>query len=327
MPGKDVLGMADLGADGIGAVLELARRMKAGEDTTRYLAGKNVGLLFNVPSTRTRVSFQVAASQLGADSHTYGVEELRLANRETVEDTAGVLARYLDALVVRWYDMDDYGGGHRRLEAMAAAADIPVVNALDDLEHPCQVLGDLLTLRELLGPDLAGRRVVYTWAYSSRQKTPGVLHSSMLAGALLGLRFTFVHPEHFGLDRRFTEEAARIAAGTGAEIVSRTDLEGAVSGADAVYVQSWKSFELAGQDEWQARTRLAARWRVTEELMERAGPDAVFLDCMPSNRGEEVDADVKDGPRSRIFQQAENRLHVQKALLARLLSERARGEG
>ena len=323
MFGRDVLSVSDLSSDEVFHVLDLAQRMKSVQDRTKYLADKCIGLLFNVPSTRTRVSFQVAASHLGASSFCYGVDELRLANRETIEDTAGVLARYLDALVVRWYDMEKYGSGHRRLQTMAECTDIPIINALDDEEHPCQVLGDLLTLRELFGEDLSNCRVVYTWAYSSRQKTPGVLHSSIIAAAMLGLRFTFVHPEHFGLDQRYLDRAEEIAGRTGASIVTSNDLEGAIAGADAVYVQSWKSLKLEGQQEWQARARLAHRWRVTESLMRLAGKDSVFLDCMPSNRGEEVDAEVKDGPRSRIFQQAENRLHAQKALLATLLNEQA----
>ncbi|MFG3280779.1 ornithine carbamoyltransferase [Streptomyces sp. NPDC048111] len=319
MLGRHILGMTDFTADELRTVLDLAARMKSGEDTRPHLTGMDLGLLFHVPSTRTRVSFQVAAAQLGGRSYTYGPEELRLANNETIEDTAGVLSRYLSALVVRWYDMADYGAGHRRLRTMADHASIPVINALDDEEHPCQVLADLLTLRERFGDDLPRRRVVYTWAYSSRQKTPGVLHSSLLAAALLGHHVTFAHPPGFGLDERYVKQAQDLAAGSGARLDFCEDMAEAVRGADAVYVQSWKSLRLAGQQEWQTRTRLADRWRVTEPLMALAAPGAPFLDCMPSNRGEEMDAEVKDGPRSLIFDQAENRLHAQKALLALVL--------
>ncbi|MFJ4473603.1 ornithine carbamoyltransferase [Streptomyces xanthochromogenes] len=319
MLGRHILGMTDFDADELRSVLSLAERMKSGDDTHSYLTGTDLGLLFHVPSTRTRVSFQVAAAQLGGRSYTYGPEELRLANNETVEDTAGVLSRYLSALVVRWYDMADYGAGHRRLHTMAEHSSIPVINALDDEEHPCQVLADLLTLRERFGDELPRKRVVYTWAYSSRQKTPGVLHSSLLAAALLGHHVTFAHPPGFELDERYVKEAQTLAAASGARLDFVEDMAEAVRGSDAVYVQSWKSLRLPGQHEWQARTRLADRWRVTEPVMALAVPGAPFLDCMPSNRGEEMDAEVKDGPRSLIFDQAENRLHAQKALLAQVI--------
>ncbi|MEU7576579.1 ornithine carbamoyltransferase [Streptomyces sp. NPDC041068] len=315
---RHLLRMQDLSAKEMCALLDLAEAMKRGDDSRRHLAGRCLGLLFDVPSTRTRVSFQVAASQLGADSFPYGVDELRLANRESIEDTIGVLNRYLDALVVRWYDMRDPGAGHRRLRTMADLATIPVINALDDEEHPCQVLADLLTLRELYGGDVPARRVVYAWSYSPRQKTPGVLHSSMMAAALLGHRVTVAHPPGFAPQERVTRAARDIAARTGASVELTEDLAEAVRGSAVVYTLSWKSPTLAGQEEIQARTRLADRWRITEPLMRLAGDEAVFLDCMPTNRGEEVDAEVKDGPRSRIFQQAENRLHVQKALLTQL---------
>ncbi|MFC9424237.1 ornithine carbamoyltransferase [Streptomyces sp. NPDC056987] len=323
---RHLLRMQDLSAGEMRSLLDLAEAMKRGEDTGAPLAGRCVGLLFNVPSTRTRVSFQVAAAQLGADSFPYGVEELRLANRESVEDTIGVLNRYLDALVVRWYDMNEPGAGHERLRTMAGLATIPVINALDDEEHPCQVLADLLTLRELFGAEAPARRVVYVWSYSPRQKTPGVLHSSLMAAALLGHRVTVAHPPGFAPAERVTRSARAIAARTGADITLTEDLEEAVRGAAAVYTLSWKSPTLTGQDELRARTRLADRWRVTAPLMERAGREAVFLDCMPTTRGEEVDAEVKDGPRSRIFQQAENRLHTQKALLTQLFDGTLTGD-
>ena len=315
---RHLLRIQDLSAGELCSLLDLAEAMKRGEDTGAHLAGRCIGLLFNVPSTRTRVSFQVAAAQLGADSFPYAVEELRLANRESIEDTIGVLNRYLDALVVRWYDMSEPGAGHERLRTMADLATIPIVNALDDEEHPCQVLADLLTLRELFGADVPARRVVYVWSYSPRQKTPGVLHSSMMAAALLGHRVTVAHPPGFAPEARVTEAARALAVRTGADIALTEHLEDAVEGCAAVYTLGWKSPTLTGQDEIRARTRLADRWRVTAALMERAGGDAVFLDCMPTTRGDEVDADVKDGPRSRILDQAENRLHTQKALLTRL---------
>nr|WP_272921862.1 hypothetical protein [Streptomyces sp. SID1034] len=177
----------------------------------------------------------------------------------------------------------------------------------------------MLTLRERFGDELPRKRVVYTWAYSSRQKTPGVLHSSLLAAALLGHHVTFAHPPGFELDERYVKEAQTLAAASGARLDFVEDMAEAVRGSDAVYVQSWKSLRLPGQHECQARTRLADRWRVTEPVMALAAPGAPFLDCMPSNRGEEMDAEVKDGPRSLIFDQAENRLHAQKALLAQVI--------
>ncbi|WP_055563355.1 ornithine carbamoyltransferase [Streptomyces atriruber] len=326
MTARHILRIQDLSAKEMCSLLDLAEAMKRGDDSRAHLAGRCIGLLFNVPSTRTRVSFQVAASQLGADSYPYGVEELRLANRESIEDTIGVLNRYLDALVVRWYDMNEYGAGHRRLRAMAEQATIPVINALDDEEHPCQVLADLMTLRELFGAQVPAKRIVYAWSYSPRQKTPGVLHSSMMAAALLGHRITVAHPPGFAPEERVTRAAREVAAGTGASVELTHDLAAAVRGSAAVYTLSWKSPTLVGQEEIQSRTRLADHWRITAPLMQLAADDAVFLDCMPTNRGEEVDAEVKDGPRSRIFQQAENRLHTQKALLTQLFDGTLTGD-
>ncbi|MEV6756799.1 ornithine carbamoyltransferase [Streptomyces sp. NPDC051214] len=325
---RHLLRIQDLSAEEIRSLLDLAEALKRGEGSSTSLAGRCIGLLFNVPSTRTRVSFQVAAAQLGAVSLPYGTQELRLANRESIEDTIGVLNRYLDALVVRWYDMNEPGAGHERLRQMADLARIPVINALDDEEHPCQVLADLLTLRELFGADAASRRIAYVWSYSPRQKTPGVLHSSMMAAALLGHRATIAHPPGFAPREKVTRSARAIAARSGGDITLTENLEEAVKGCAAVYTLSWKSAVLTGQEEIQARTRLAGRWRVTAPLMRQAsdGEEAVFLDCMPTTRGEEVDAEVKDGPRSRIFQQAENRLHTQKALLTQLFDGTLRGE-
>ncbi|GGN78634.1 ornithine carbamoyltransferase [Actinoplanes lobatus] len=317
--GRDLLGLADLSAAEIGALLRLAHHYKRTGERNNLLDRREIGMLFNVSSTRTRVSFQVAARHLGAHAEHYRAEDLRLAVAETLEDTGKVLSRYLDALILRHYDMTRYGEGHAALTMLAERSPVPVINALDDHEHPCQVLADLMTVQELHGPDPTAPRVVFTWAYSSRAKTPGVPHSWLLAAGALGMNLTVAHPPEFPLDAEYVKRSAALAQDSGGRIEYVDDMREAVRDADVVYVQSWKCLSREGADE-AARREAHRDWRVSTEVMDLAAPHAVYMDCLPSNRGEEVDAEVKDGPRSIIFDQAENRLHAQKAILAALLA-------
>ncbi|MEX2486399.1 MAG: ornithine carbamoyltransferase [Nitriliruptoraceae bacterium] len=296
----DVLDRAD--------ALKSARKaaMDAGTSPVRdVLAGRTVALIFEKPSTRTRVSFQVAVAELGGHPLPLSAVELQLGRGETIADTAAVLSRYVHAIVIRTF-------GQARIEELAVASSVSVVNALTDLEHPCQALADLQTFREIHG-GFAGRTLAYVGDGNN------VAHSLLLAGAKVGLDIRMAHPSGFGPASEIVARARSIAETSGAKIVVTSDPEEAVRGADAVYADVWAS--MGQEDEADERARTFAPYRITADLFALAAPDAVFLHCLPAHRGEEVTADVMDGAASRVFDQAENRLHAQKALLALLLGE------
>ncbi|HEX4955006.1 MAG TPA: ornithine carbamoyltransferase [Thermoanaerobaculia bacterium] len=318
--GRDFLALRDFSGAELEALLDFAARRKAGRDRVRYLDGQTLGLLFASASTRTRISFQVACRRLGAWAEHYTPGELQMSNHETLIDTTEVMSRLLDGIVVRSYNLSAYGEAHRGLRLMAERSTKPVINALDDTEHPCQVMADLLTLRELFGEELPGRRIVFTWAYAKRQKSLGVTHSMLAAAALLGLDLEMVYPEGFDPDPGYLDFAREAAARSGARIRFSHDLEQASEGASVIYAKSWKSLELTVEEDLAQREQLRERWRVSEHHFERARPEAVFMDCMPLIRGDEATAEVVDGPRSVRYQEAENRLWAQEAILASLLT-------
>jgi ornithine carbamoyltransferase len=304
---------ADLSDASQASVLRLAAQLKAdrvertASDSTLVrhdLHGRTVALIFEKPSTRTRVSFQVGVHELGGQPMTLSSSELQLGRGETIADTAAVLSRYCHAIVVRTF-------GQERVEELAEHASVPVVNALSDLEHPCQALADLQTLHEEFG-DIAGRTLAYVGDGNN------VAHSLLVAGAKAGVNVRIGHPEGYAPDEAVVADARAIGERTGAAIEITTDPVAAVDGADAVYADVWTSM---GQEAENAARLAAFRdHQVTEELMSHAAADAIFLHCLPAHRGEEVTAEVIDGPASRVFDQAENRLHAQKALLIHLLA-------
>jgi ornithine carbamoyltransferase len=307
------LSVDDLDADQLIDLLDLADRLKAergredGGSHREALAGRTVALVFEKPSTRTRVSFQVAVAELGGHPLPLSAAELQLGRGETIADTAAVLSRFVHAIVIRTFGQD-------RIVELAANATVPVVNALTDLEHPCQALADLQTLRAARGGELAGSVLAYVGDGNN------VAHSLLLAGALVGVEVRVAHPEGYAPDGGIVARARELAAASGSAVVVTTDAVAAVSGAHAVYADVWASM---GQEaEAEARLAVFDPYRVTAELFAYAATDAVFLHCLPAHRGEEVAAEVIDGPASRVFDQAENRLHAQKALLVRLLGER-----
>ncbi len=306
------LGIDDLDGDQLVDLLDLADQLEAerGRDGAgehdHALAGRTVALVFEKPSTRTRVSFQVAVAELGGHPLPLSSAELQLGRGETIADTAAVLSRFVHAIVLRTFGQD-------RIVELAANATVPVINALTDLEHPCQALADLQTLRAARGGELAGSVLTYVGDGNN------VAHSLLLAGALAGVEVRVAHPEGYAPDGDIVARAGELAAVSGTEVVVTTDAVAAVSGAHAVYTDVWASM---GQEaEAEARLAVFDPYRVTPELFAHAADDAVFLHCLPAHRGEEVAAEVIDGPASRVFDQAENRLHAQKALLVRLLGE------
>ena len=256
-------------------------------------------MVFQKPSNRTRVSFEVGMYQFGGHALHLSPEEIQIGKRETPSDTGRVLARYIDAIMVRTFD-------HGDLEELAGAADVPVINGLSDTHHPCQALADLMTVREEFGT-LEGTKIAYVGDGNN------VAHSLAIACALTGAELTIAHPEGHGPEKEIVE----LADSLGAAPRLTEDPAEAVQDASAVYTDVWASM---GQEaEAEERKQEFAPYQVDEGLMDLAADDAIFLHCLPAHRGEEVTAEVIDGPRSRVFDQAENRLHAQKALLYLLM--------
>lgn len=308
---KDLLRSADLRPEDVAHLLQLAASYKWRPLRRRtLLANESVVLYFNKPSTRTRLSFETAVARLGGTPIAVGPSELQLGRGETIEDTARTISRYAQAFVIRTYSDDE-------VRRFAAAAEIPVVNALTDGHHPCQSLADMLTLQEKLGR-LPGRRLAYVGDGNN------VAHSLIEAGALCGLEVAVATPERYAPDREVVARAREIGARTGARLRLTNDPEEAVRGAHAIYTDVWLSM---GDAEAERAERLAALapYQVNPALLAHAGPDAIFMHCLPDHRGEEVTADVVDGPRSVVFDQAENRLHMAAAVLEALLCDQLVG--
>jgi ornithine carbamoyltransferase len=268
----------------------------AGPAGPRPLERRSVGMIFQAPSTRTRVSFQVGVAQLGGMSVTMRGDELQLARGESARDTAIVLSRYLDAIVARLLD-------HALIEELAAHATVPVVNALTPLHHPCQALADLLTLRERFGR-LAGLRVAYVGDGNN------VCHSLMLLGALTGVTVAVATPPELRPDPEIVRQA-------GEAVILVDDPGEAATGAHALYTDVWVS--MGDEQEAERRRTLLQGYRLDEALLDRARPDAIVLHCLPAHVGEEITEQLLYGERSAVWDQAENRLHAQKALLELLL--------
>ena len=294
----------DLSADELSAVLDRAAQHKTDRgQEVKTLAGKAVAVVFEKPSLRTRMSFELAIVELGGHAMKIDDVEIGLGKREAVSDVAKVMSRYVDAIVLRTF-------AQARLEELAAAATVPVVNALSDHEHPCQALADLQTVREN-HDKLAGRTLA--WIGDGNN----VAHSLMLAGALSGMHVRIAHPEGHAPEQAVADRARAHAAATGGSVTIGTDPTAAAAGADVVSTDVWTS--MGQETETAARQEAFAGFQVSDDLMAAADADAIFLHCLPAHRGEEVAGTVIDGPASRVFDQAENRLHAQKAILELLL--------
>jgi ornithine carbamoyltransferase len=308
---KDLLRTADLSSADLATLLDLSAHLKAEPHAAgERLRNETVGVYFAKPSTRTRLSVATAITRLGGVPQVLGPSDLQLGRGETIEDTAAVMSRFLQAFVIRTYaDID--------VARFAAAASIPVVNALTDGHHPLQSLADLLTLQERFG-SLEGLRLAYLGDGNN------VVHSLLEAGALAGMTVAVATPAGYEPDAEIVAGAELLAQASGGAVELTTDPEAAVRDAHAVYTDVWLS--MGDPDEEKAR-RLADLdgHRVTPALMDLADDDAVFLHCLPVHRGEEVDAAVMDGPRSVVFDQAENRLPTVQAVLLSLLDRRLDG--
>ena len=300
--GRDLLSSADLNAHQTRELLQLAADLKAGRQRLD-LAGKTLGLIFTKASTRTRVSFTVAMARLGGQTIDLNPSVTQVGRGEPVADTARVLSRYVDALAIRTFAQEE-------LADYAHWASIPVINALTDLEHPCQALADFLTLQEAFG-EISGLTLAYVGDGNN------VAHSLMLCGALLGVNVRIGCPVGFEPDGSVLEQSRILAAAHGGCVEVMHEPVAAVRGAHALYTDVWASM---GQEEEKAeRERAFTGWCLNEELLAEADPLAIVLHCLPAYRGLEISAGAMEGSASRIFDQAENRLHAQQALLAALL--------
>jgi ornithine carbamoyltransferase len=301
---RDFLTIDDVTSQELHHLLELAAKVKQSPgDHAGRLAGTAVALIFEKPSTRTRVSFEVAVARLGGHPLALSSSELQLGRGETIEDTGRVLSRYCQAVVLRTF-------GQERLEALAAGASVPVINSLSDYEHPCQILADLLTVIERKG-DPAGRTLAYLGDGNN------VAHSLLLGCAMLGMHIRVATPTGFEPIPQVVERAQEIASETGGSIEVGNDSEAAVRDADVLYTDVWASM---GQEREHAeRVLVFTPYRIDAEKLALAAADAIVLHCLPAHRGEEITDEVIDGPASAVWDQAENRLHTQKALLLWLL--------
>lgn len=299
---KSFCTLTDLTPTEISNLLELAAELKT-KPYGQQLQGKTLALLFDKPSTRTRISFEVGMLQLGGNVINLSRQELQLGRGESIEDTAKVLSSYVDGIMIRTFD-------HQTVTTLAKVATIPVINGLTDAVHPCQALADLLTLKETKGT-LAGLKLAYVGDGNN------VLHSLMQGAAATGIHLTVSTPSGHKPDEHLWQEATEIAQHTGASLTFYPNPTEAVHDADAVYTDTWVSM---GQEaEKEQRQQTFAAYQVNQSLMAYAKRDAAFLHCLPAYRGLEVSSDVIDGPQSVVWQQAENRLHTQKALLINLL--------
>jgi ornithine carbamoyltransferase len=291
---RHFLDLSAVSAGELRAMLDAARSAKTATEADRPLAGKMLAMIFEKPSTRTRVSFDVGMRQLGGETLFLSGTEMQLGRAETIADTAKVLSRYVDIIMIRTLD-------HSRMLELAEHATVPVINALTDDTHPCQIMADILTFEEHRGP-IKGKTLAWTGDGNN------VLHSLIEGAAQFGYRMQIATPEGSEPEMKFVEWARK----QGAEIDISADPDRAVNGADCVITDTWVSMN----QEHKARGHnIFVPYQVNETLMQKANPDALFMHCLPAHRGEEVTDGVMDGPQSVVFDEAENRLHAQKAIM------------
>ena len=302
--GRDLISIRDFSPDELACALELAAAMKARPaDFRGILSGKQIALFFEKPSLRTRLTFEAGINSLGGTSFFVDQTQSRLGAREPLCDVAHNLERWIDGIVLRTFS-------HETVTSMAQHASIPVINALSELEHPCQAMADMMTLQEQFG-DLRGVHLAYVGDGNN------VAHSLMLAAAALGVSISVGTPKGYEPDAAITQVARVLATVSGASVGVTNDPVEAVAGADAVYTDVWAS--MGQENEAANRSQVFAPFQVNRELFTCAAQHAVFMHCLPAHRGDEVTADVIDSPRSVVFDQAENRLHIQKSILVLLL--------
>lgn len=309
LKGKDMLSIHDLSVDEVQEILALAKELKAKQKAGvphEILKGKTLGMIFEKSSTRTRVSFETGMYQLGGQALFLSNRDLQLGRGEPICDTARVLSRYLDGIMIRTF-------GHDRVEELAKWADIPVINALTDLLHPCQVLTDLLTIEEYKGKNLKGLKMAYVGDGNN------MTNSFLYGCAKVGMTFVAATPEDYRPDETVFKNALEDAKETGAELSLVTDPKEAVKDADIVVTDTWASM---GQEaEHEARKKIFAPYQVNKELLKGADKRVIVMHCLPAYRGEEITEEVLEANANVIFDEAENRLHTQKAIMALTMAD------
>jgi len=308
LKGKDLLTLADLSSEEIISLIEKAVVLKEKTLKKQFdypLKGKILGMIFDKSSTRTRVSFEVGMIQLGGSALYLNGNDLQLGRGETIADTAQVLSQYLDGIMIRTFS-------HSSVEELAEHAAIPVINGLTDLYHPCQALADLLTVYEKKGK-LAGLKLAYIGDGNN------MAHSLMIACTKVGMDVSIAAPKEYFPDSDVTAKCKEFAEVSGAKLVITDSPTGAVKDADIIYTDVWTSMGQEAENE--QRLKAFQDYQVNEDLLEQAKKDYLFMHCLPAHRGEEVSAEVIDGPHSVVFDQAGNRLHAQKALLVEILKD------
>ncbi|MBO8137890.1 MAG: ornithine carbamoyltransferase [Desulfotomaculum sp.] len=304
--GRDLLTLADFSGEEINTILKAASDIKEKYKKnipTPYLQGKTLAMIFQKSSTRTRVSFEVGMYQLGGQALFLSSKDIQLGRGETIADTARVLSRFVDGIMIRTFAQEE-------VEELAEYADIPVINGLTDLTHPCQVLADLMTVKEHKGK-LAGLKLAYVGDGNN------VAHSLLLGGSKVGMHVAVASPEKYKPSEKIVSLAREACLKSGGRVEILTDPVEAVTGADVVVTDVWAS--MGQEDEAEQRMKVFAPYQVNSELAAHAKPDYIFLHCLPAHRGEEVTAEIIDGPHSVVWDEAENRLHAQKAVMALLM--------
>ncbi len=303
MKGKDLISIHDLSREEVDQILDTAHILKMKQklgEIYHPLKGKSMGMIFQKSSTRTRVSFEVGMWQLGGYALFLSANDLQLNRGETIADTARNLSRYLDGIMIRTY-------AHQDVVDLAEYSSVPVINGLTDLLHPCQVLADLFSIREKK-QNLEGLKMAYIGDGNN------MAHSLMFGGAKTGMHVVICSPSGFEPDPEVTRLSRLDASKTGATITIQDDPVAAVNTADIIYTDVWTS--MGQEEEYQKRLESFQRYQLNSALLEKAKEDVLVMHCLPAHRGEEITDDVIDGPRSIVFDQAENRLHVQKAIMA-----------
>lgn len=307
---KDFIEIHDYTAEEVREIFELARDIKANpKKFNKTLEGQTLAMIFEKSSTRTRVSFEVGMYQLGGHGLFLSSRDIQLGRGETIYDTAKVLSRYVDGIMARTFS-------HKTVTDLAEYASVPVINGLTDLSHPCQVMTDYFTAWEKFGGSLKGRKIAYVGDGNN------MAHSLMFGAPKVGMHISVATPAGYAPDPVIVATAEEDARSAGTKMVVTTSIEEAVKGADIVETDVWAS--MGQEDEAEKRRRDFSGWMIDDAVMSMASPDAIFMHCLPAHRGEEVSAGVIDSPRSVIYDEAENRLHVQKAIMVALMKDRKR---
>jgi ornithine carbamoyltransferase len=307
LKGRDFTRIGTWNSDELKTALDLAdelKELRRNRERHELLPGRSLGMIFQKPSTRTRVSFEVGIAELGGRGLYLSAADLQLGRGETIKDTAHVLERYLDAIMIRTFAQED-------VEELAEHAEIPVVNGLTDYSHPCQALADLMTIRERLGR-LSGARLAYLGDGNN------VCVSLMVGAARFGMRFVAATPEGYEPDANAVTAARRAAVQMGGTVELVREAQDAAREADVLYTDVWTS--MGQEEEAERRRRDLGGYRIDDDLVSLASPDSIVLHCLPAHYGEEITEEVLYGPQSAVWDQAENRLHAQKALMALIVS-------